>query len=157
MKRSRKLIYCSVTKKEGRAHKARASLGFLIGAAVLFLFADSFPWSDHPITRISMAFTTALLFVVTFLWTYVGILGALGVKIFDDGIRIPSIGLGRFILFSDIVEIKLNGGPEATKKDIEIQTIRGKAERLPKPWIIRWDEFHRVLTEDLKGKIRVVE
>jgi len=84
-----------------------------------------------------------------------------GVTILEDGLIIPtaatSLRLATFIPFSEISEIRLNVGPETHHMDIEIQTIQGKVERFSKAWLKNWDEFYRVLTEDLKGKIEVVE
>ena len=83
-----------------------------------------------------------------------------GVILFEDGMIIPAasgLRLATFIPFSEISEIRLNTGAKGFAMDVEIQMDRGKMEKLSKAWLTNWDEFYRVLTEDLKGKVKVVE
>lgn len=83
-----------------------------------------------------------------------------GVRIFSDSMIIPSAntGLRKLIPFSRVSEIRLNTGPSGQHPNIEVQTIDGKVERVGKHWVsASWEEFYRVMTKDLKDKVKVVE
>jgi len=75
--------------------------------------------------------------------------------IYEKGILYPK-GFGRkFIPFSNIWKIVLNAKPEDFKMKIEIYKKDGYIESIPKNFIPQWNEFYRVMTEDLKDKVCV--
>lgn len=153
METGRKTLYSSVTKEGKKQIKMLGAMVIVMSVVVVCMVVYAFFLRGKPLKGFVLAVSVVL---STFL--SLRILMNKGVRVFTNGILVPTgnMGLRRFIPFSNISEIRLNVGPETHHMDIEIQTIQGKVERFSKACLKNWDEFYRVLTEDLKNKVRVV-
>jgi len=153
MRKSRKTLYRSGSRKEKRSSKVAIGFTVLLG---IFWAWKSVRIAPNLVLGIIGG---VVLCVGCFFLGYAIV--TRGVTIFEDGLIIPTAATSlrprTFIPFSQISEIRLNTGAREFSMDIEIRAIHGKVEKLSKAWLTNWDEFYRVLTEDLKGRIRVVE
>ncbi|MDI6641987.1 MAG: hypothetical protein QME68_06735 [Elusimicrobiota bacterium] len=78
-------------------------------------------------------------------------------QIYENGLAFPR-RFGRFFFsYSNISEIRLNTQEEQFIPKIEIKLKDGTTLKYPKTQIHDWKEFHRVMLEDLKGRVKVVE
>lgn len=78
-------------------------------------------------------------------------------QIYEKCISYPR-KIGRtFILYPDILEIKLNTRQEEFVPEIDINLKDGTTLKYSKLQIHDRKEFYRVVSEELKGKVKVVE
>ena len=156
MRKHRKILYNSCTRKEKVVFKATAIYVILLGLGLTSTFVYNVFKDIGP----AIAIIGGVILYTGFCFAANAILTR-GVRILEDGLIIPTAATSlrprTFIPFSEISEIRLNTGAKEFTTDVEIQMVRGKAEKLSKVWLTNWEEFYRVLTEDLKGKIQVVE
>lgn len=104
---------------------------------------------------IFMACIGILFSVLGLLFTYLAI--AKEFRIYENGISYPK-SLGRlFILYPNILEIRLNTCQEVFMLDIEIIHRNGIVLKYPKTELHDWKEFYRVMLTELKDKVKVIE
>lgn len=78
-------------------------------------------------------------------------------QICHDWIIVPTKFGKQKVAYSKVSEIKLNTQQEIFVPEIEIILKDGCTLKYPKTQIHDWKEFYRVMLEELKGKVKVVE
>lgn len=153
-RRRSKVLYVSGTARERRAGKAVAIAILLSGACVAYSGIPKL--GLRPPVVITAAFMFSIAIFLAWITAF-----CKSLVILDDAVILPILPTNlkpRMVVpFSEISEIRLNTGAATFKPDVEVITARGKTFKVPKTFLTNWDELYRVLTEDLKAKIRVVE
>lgn len=153
--RDKRVLYESTGRKDKVIFRLLALVVFLMAT---FMVVDAISRFRQRPSTLFLLRCLPICFMFYLAWT---IAIARGLSIYEWGIVVPTnplcITSGRVLRFSEISEIRLNTGPKGFKTNLEVATTRGKTLSIPKGSLTNWDEFYRILTEDLKGKVRVVD
>lgn len=155
MKPSGRLLYRSMDEKSRRTFTMMAVMSAFMAAVALVVVDYLFIRMGKPLHAVIVT----VLFVLCVPYT-VRILLNKDLRIYENGVTIPTPFSGffsKFIPFRKISGIRLITEQGRPNPNIVIETADKKEVRYPKSYLSNWDEFYRVLTEDLRGKVRVVE
>jgi hypothetical protein len=155
MVQTRRLLYTTVVGEEKAGTRMMVLMAIVLNTVMFgyaifaFFFVYKKPLMGFPL----------MAFVILGSLVTIRMMVTRGVRVYTDGILVPTArtSMKRFIPFSRISEIRLNVGPEGHHPDVEIQTVEGKVEVISKMWLKNWEDFYRVMTQDLRGKVRVVK
>jgi hypothetical protein len=142
----------SGTPRDRRGFKAVAAAILFSGAAVAYSGIPRLGLRPPVIITAAFIFAVAiaLAWIAAFCKTLVILENAMIIPFISTNFK-PRASLP----LSEISEIRLNTEVTGFKPDVEIITTRGKTVKIPKTLLTNWRDFYRVLTEDLRGKVRV--